>query len=67
MSAIGITSHPYEGRLAVRASGRCSVTTARHGVVVQGIPVRHCHLLQRSDGSGFGVGTESQHLEPAAR
>src|SRR5262249_7444588 len=33
------------GRLAVRASGSGTITTERHGVVVQGIAVRHCHLL----------------------
>src|SRR5262249_58555242 len=43
------------GLLAVRASGSGTITMARHDVVVvQGIAVRHCHLLQRSDGYGYG-------------
>jgi hypothetical protein len=54
------------GRLAVRASGRCHhSTTARQGVV-QGIHVRYCRLLHRSDGYGYGAGA-SQHPQTAAR
>jgi hypothetical protein len=57
----------YVGRLAVRASGMCNISTARHGVV-QGIHVRHCRPLQRSDGYGYGYGDgASHHTETEAR
>src|SRR5262249_32458801 len=60
----------YMGRLAVRASGNGNSTTARHGVV-QGVAVRHCHLLHRSDGytygSGSGAVAPSPQSHPAAR
>jgi hypothetical protein len=36
------------GRLAVRASGSCTIKTARG--TVQGIHVRYCQPLQRGDG-----------------
>lgn len=45
----------YVGRLAVRASGWCNITTARQGVV-QGISVRYCRPLYRSDGYSYGAG-----------
>ena len=39
------------GRVAVRASGSFNVQTPTG--VVQGINVRHCTLVQRSDGCGY--------------
>lgn len=53
----------YVGRLAVRATGRCNITTVRHGVV-QGIPVRHCRLLHRVDGYSYGESTDESTLHP---
>jgi hypothetical protein len=50
----------YVGRLAVRANGRCTITTARQGVV-QGIHVRHCRRLHRVNGSGSGSGPSDGH------
>jgi 5-methylcytosine-specific restriction endonuclease McrA len=44
----------YVGRLAVRATGSCNLTT-RAGVV-QGIPIRCCRPLQRGDGYGYRQG-----------
>jgi hypothetical protein len=38
----------YMGRLAVRATGSCTITT-RAGTV-QGIPIRCCQPLHRGDG-----------------
>jgi hypothetical protein len=38
----------YLGRLAVRATGSCNITT-RAGTV-QGIPIRYCRPLHRADG-----------------
>lgn len=48
----------YVGRLAVRATGSCNITTARHGVV-QGIHVRYCRALHRTDGYGYRDGDTS--------
>lgn len=39
------------GRVAVRASG--SFNIQRGGDVLQGVPSRYCHLVQRSDGYGY--------------
>jgi len=69
--APSVKAGTYVGRLAVRASGMCNITTARHGVV-QGIHVRHCRPLQRSDGYGYGYGYgygdgASHHTETEAR
>jgi hypothetical protein len=50
--APSVKAGTYVGWLAVRASGRCNLTTAQHGVV-QGIHVRHCRLLHRSDGYSY--------------
>jgi len=56
----------YVGRLAVRASGRCDITTTRHGVV-QGIHVRHCRPLHRSDGYSYSDGeSEYESTRPHA-
>jgi hypothetical protein len=41
----------YQGRVAIRATGRFNIQT-RQGVV-QGISHRHCRLLQRADGYGY--------------
>jgi len=41
----------YVGRIAVRASGSCNVTTATG--TVQGIHVRYCTAIQRSDGYSY--------------
>ena len=41
----------YQGRVAIRATGRFNIQT-REGVV-QGIAHRHCRLLQRADGYGY--------------
>jgi 5-methylcytosine-specific restriction endonuclease McrA len=43
----------YVGRLAVRATGSCNIATARQGVV-QGIHVRYCWALHRTDGYRYG-------------
>jgi 5-methylcytosine-specific restriction endonuclease McrA len=41
----------HTGRVAVRATGSFNIQCA--GDVVQGIPHRHCRLIQRSDGYGY--------------
>lgn len=41
------------GRVAVRASGHFNIQCA-HGVV-QGISHRHCRVVQRADGYGYGI------------
>jgi len=51
----------YVGRLAVRASGSCNITTS--GGVVQGIHSRYCRLLQRADGYAYQKG---EALRPQA-
>jgi hypothetical protein len=43
-----IKAGSYVGRLAVRASGSCNITT--HYGTVQGIHVRYCQPLHRADG-----------------
>jgi 5-methylcytosine-specific restriction endonuclease McrA len=47
----------YAGRLAVRATGSCNVTT-RSGVV-QGLPIRCCRPIQRGDGYSYSEGSGS--------
>ncbi len=42
----------YHGRVAVRATGSFNIQT-KDGVI-QGIGWRHCQLLQRADGYGYG-------------
>jgi 5-methylcytosine-specific restriction endonuclease McrA len=44
----------YVGRLAVRATGSCNITT-RAGTV-QGIPIRYCRPLHRADGYTYEKG-----------
>jgi 5-methylcytosine-specific restriction endonuclease McrA len=52
----------YVGRLAVRATGSCNITT-RSGTV-QGIPIRYCRPLHRADGYTYQKGEAA--LPPAA-
>ena len=47
----------YVGRVAVRASGHFNIQTATE--VVQGISHRYCTLIQRSDGYGYSLTTDS--------
>jgi hypothetical protein len=42
----------YTGRLAVRATGSCNITTSSG--TVQGIPIRYCRPLHRADGHTYG-------------
>jgi 5-methylcytosine-specific restriction endonuclease McrA len=51
----------YVGRLAVRATGSCNITT-RVGTV-QGIPIRYCRRLHRADGYTYQKG---EALQPRA-
>ena len=52
--APSVKAGTYVGRLAMRATGSCNITTAQQGVV-QGIHVRHCHPLHRGDGYGYSI------------
>lgn len=40
------------GRVAIRATGRFNIATARG--LQQGISYRHCHIIQRADGYAYG-------------
>ena len=51
----------YAGRIAIRASGSCNITTATG--TVQGIHVRYCQPLQRGDGYAY---TKGAALPPQA-
>jgi hypothetical protein len=44
----------YVGRIAVRATGSCNIITATG--TVQGVHVRYCRPLQRSDGYTYQKG-----------
>jgi hypothetical protein len=44
----------YIGRLAVRATGSCNITSSAG--TVQGIPIRYCRPLQRGDGYTYQKG-----------
>jgi len=46
--ASSVKARVYVGRLAVRATGSCTIMTARG--TVQGVHVRYCRPLQRSEG-----------------
>jgi 5-methylcytosine-specific restriction endonuclease McrA len=46
--ASSVKAGVYVGRIAVRASGSCNITTATG--TVQGVHVQYCHPLHRSDG-----------------
>lgn len=48
----------YVGRLAVRATGSCNITT-RSGIV-QGIHIRYCQPLQRGDGYRYSYISSDQ-------
>lgn len=47
----------YIGRIAVRASGSFNIQTAEG--IIQGISHRHCTLIQRSDGYGYSLRSDS--------
>jgi hypothetical protein len=53
--ASSVKAGVYVGRLAVRATGSCNIMTARG--TVQGVHVRDCRPLQRSDGYQKGEAT----------
>jgi 5-methylcytosine-specific restriction endonuclease McrA len=55
--ASSIKAGTYVGRLAVRATGSCNITTGAG--VVQGIPIRHCRPLHRADGYTCQKGEEA--------
>jgi hypothetical protein len=57
-----IKAGTYVGRLAVRATGSCNITT-RAGTV-QGIHIRYCRPLHRGDGYTYQKGAAA--LPPAA-
>jgi hypothetical protein len=57
-----IKAGTYVGRLAVRATGSCTITTTSG--VVQGIHVRFCRPLQRGDGYTYQKGAAA--LPPPA-
>jgi hypothetical protein len=44
----------YVGRIAIRATGSCNVTTARR--TVEGIHVQYCRPLHRGDGYSYAKG-----------
>jgi 5-methylcytosine-specific restriction endonuclease McrA len=44
----------YVGRIAIRASGSCNITTAKG--TVQGIHIRYCQPLHRGDGYAYATG-----------
>ena len=48
----------YMGRVAVRASGSFNIQSAEGGLV-QGISHRYCTLIQRSDGYGYSLRSDS--------
>jgi hypothetical protein len=52
--APSIKAGTYVGRLAVRATGSCNITTS--AATVQGIPIRHCRPLHRGDGYAYQKG-----------
>jgi 5-methylcytosine-specific restriction endonuclease McrA len=52
--APSIKAGTYVGRLAVRATGSCNLTTSAG--VVQGIHIRHCRPLHRADGYTYQKG-----------
>jgi hypothetical protein len=49
-----IKAGTYMGRLAVRATGSCNITTSAG--TVQGIHIRYCRPLQRGDGYTYQKG-----------
>jgi hypothetical protein len=59
--ASSIKAGVYVGRIAVRATGSCNITTATR--TVQGVHIRYCRPLQRSDGYRY---TKGAALPPQA-
>ena len=54
----------YVGRLAVRATGSCNITTSTG--VVQGIHIRYCQPLHRGDGYSYSYQKGEAALPPSA-
>jgi 5-methylcytosine-specific restriction endonuclease McrA len=54
VAASSIKAGVYVGRIAVRATGSCTITTATG--TVQGVHVRYCRPLQRGDGYMYTKG-----------
>lgn len=52
----------YQGRVAVRASGRFNIQTPEG--VIQGISWRHCQLLSYNDGYGYAWLRRAPHSSP---
>src|SRR5690554_2972869 len=50
----------YVGRVAVRASGSFNIQTAQG--LIQSISYRYCTLIQRGDGYGYSLRTDSNQL-----
>jgi RRXRR protein/HNH endonuclease len=61
VAASSIKAGVYVGRIAVRATGSCNITTANG--TVQGVHVRYCRPLQRGDGYTY---TKGAALPPQA-
>jgi 5-methylcytosine-specific restriction endonuclease McrA len=57
-----IKAGTYVGRLAVRATGSCNLTTAQG--TVQGIHVRYCRAIQRGDGYQYTKGEAALPPQP---
>lgn len=55
----------YQGRVAVRASGKFNITAPAG--TVQGISHRHCTLLSRADGWSYTHREEEKRLLPALK
>ncbi len=51
----GKKSGTYVGRVAIRATGSFNITN--HIRTIQGISHRGCHILHKSDGYSYGLGT----------
>jgi 5-methylcytosine-specific restriction endonuclease McrA len=62
--ASSVKAGVYVGRIAVRATGSCNITTARG--TVQGVHVRYCRPLQRSDGYRYQDRQGEAALPPQA-
>ena len=62
--ASSVKAGVYVGRIAVRATGSCNITTARG--TVQGVHVRDCRPLQRSDGYRYQDRQGEAALPPQA-
>lgn len=62
--ASSVKAGVYVGRIAVRASGSCNITTATG--TVQGVHIRYCHPLHRSDGYRYQYQKGEAALPPQA-